>query len=310
MFTFIVIAQAFNRSANIYNTLAASAFLLLLMDPFLIMNVGFQLSYLAVVGIVAIHPKLYNNIVFDNKLWDKIWAMISVSITAQLATFPLCLYYFHQFPNYFLLANIVAIPLSTIIIYFGISLFILFKVPLLSSVIATIFNYSLLLLNQFIFKMEHLPYASFSGIFISILETCLIYSIIVFVYFYFIKAKFNYLFIGFSILILFFSIQVIEQQNQHVQKKLIVYNISKTSAIDFVSGTNNILVTDSFFVKNEKAAIFHIKNSWDNFGIRQTKIMNGNFKTQNLFVNGNYMQFYNKWIIHLKEKIIFIKFRY
>ncbi|MFQ5335378.1 MAG: ComEC/Rec2 family competence protein, partial [Flavobacteriales bacterium] len=119
MFSFILIGKAMNRTAVIYNTLAASAFALLLFNPFLIMEVGFQLSYLAVVGIVFIQPRLYH--IWHPKLWiiDKIWAITTVSLAAQIATFPLGLLYFHQFPNYFLFSNLIVIPMAAVILYNG-----------------------------------------------------------------------------------------------------------------------------------------------------------------------------------------------
>lgn len=101
MISIIATAQGFNRYTNIYNSIAVSLFFLLLFNPYLLVDVGFQLSYLAVLGIIYFQPKIYRWIKLDNWLLNQLWLMSSVSIAAQLVTFPLSVYYFHQFPNYF-----------------------------------------------------------------------------------------------------------------------------------------------------------------------------------------------------------------
>ncbi len=101
MFSFIALAKGFGRNTNIYNTLAGSGLILLVFDPYLIMSVGFQLSYLAVVGIIYFQPKIYNLFISKNWILDKIWMITTVSVAAQLATFSLGLLYFHQFPSFF-----------------------------------------------------------------------------------------------------------------------------------------------------------------------------------------------------------------
>lgn len=121
MFSAIAVAQATSRRTNIYNTLAFSAVILLVINPRLIFEVGFQLSYLAVIGIVYLQPRIYAWFNPTNWLLDKAWQISSVSIAAQLATFPLGLYYFHIFPTYFLISNIVVIPLVTVILILGIA---------------------------------------------------------------------------------------------------------------------------------------------------------------------------------------------
>ncbi|NJO68117.1 MAG: ComEC family competence protein [Bacteroidetes bacterium] len=117
MFTFWMIGDTGKRNTNIYNTLASSAFLLLLLNPDTLFDVGFQLSYLAVLGIVVFYKDIYNWLYVNNIVLKYFWSAISVSLAAQLLTLPVSLYNFHQFPNYFLLSNIIALPLSTVILY-------------------------------------------------------------------------------------------------------------------------------------------------------------------------------------------------
>ncbi|MCW3085394.1 MAG: ComEC/Rec2-related protein [Bacteroidetes bacterium] len=294
MFSFIIIAKAFNRYTNIYNTLAASAFLLLAINPYLVMDVGFQLSYIAVIGIVYIQPKL--NVLYEpgNWLMEQVWTITSVSIAAQIATFPLGLHYFHQFPNYFLISNFIVIPVSTVIMYAGIALFLFSKISFLAAYIALGFSWSVWLLNASVKWIEKWPYALIEGISITVTETILIYGIIVFLFYYFTKKQFKYLVYVFCAAVLLIISQLTEQQEQFRQKKIIVYNIPKTSAIDFVDAKSNVLLTDSAFAQNESGLLFHVKHNWWDLGLSNSKIITGNIKINALEIAGNAIQFNNK----------------
>ena len=115
MFSFIVIGnELLNRKTSIYNTLAVSAIILMIINPFIVYQVGFQLSYVAVVGIVYLQPKLNRLFYSRYKLVRGVWAITCVSLAAQIATFPLSLHYFHQFSTYFFISNLIVIPASSL----------------------------------------------------------------------------------------------------------------------------------------------------------------------------------------------------
>jgi competence protein ComEC len=303
MFSFIIIAKAYDRYTNIYNTLAASAFFLLLYNPYLIMEVGFQLSYLAVIGIVYIQPKIYNWFQVKSWLPDQIWTITSVSIAAQITTFPLGLHYFHQFPNYFLLSNLIVIPISTAIIYLGVALFAFSKISIIASSLAWGFGWCVWLLNQSVILIEKLPYALLHSISISVIDTWLLYALIVFFFYYFYNRKFNFLILAFSLVIAILCFQVIEQFQEFHQRSFIVYNIPKTSAIDFISSKSNVLLTDTSFAHNESGLLFRVKHNWWDLGINNSTIISGNIKTDNLNVKNNFIQFYDKRIALINAKV-------
>ena len=147
MFSFVIVGRAACRQEGIVNTLAVAAFCLLLYDPFLVADVGFQLSFLAVLSIVYLQPRIAHW--FDAKAYfvnrqrpwqpkpvqvawrgagwaaDAIWQATALSLAAQVATFPLGLYYFHQFPLSFLFSNLVAVPISSGAVYVGLALLVL-----------------------------------------------------------------------------------------------------------------------------------------------------------------------------------------
>ena len=125
MFSIIGIAMYLKRATNIFNTLAISAFVLLLFKPMFLFDVGFQLSYLAVFSIVIVQPLLYD-------LWQPKWYIINffwkiftVTIAAQFGIIPISLYYFHQFPSLFIISNLAIIPFLGVILGLGIIVIIL-----------------------------------------------------------------------------------------------------------------------------------------------------------------------------------------
>ena len=91
-----------------------------------------------------------------NKLLQYIWGMTSVSLAAQLATSPISFFYFHQFPNYFLLSNIVAIPVSFVVLVLGLAFFAMGTIPFIGNWIAFLLEWSLRIMNFTIIKIEQL----------------------------------------------------------------------------------------------------------------------------------------------------------
>ncbi|WP_319229459.1 ComEC/Rec2 family competence protein [Draconibacterium orientale] len=160
MFSLIIIAGNINRRANIYNSLAASAFLLLLVNPNNLFEVGFQLSYMAVFGIVYLQPRIAGLWTVKNKIGLFFWNLICVSIAAQIATFPLSAYYFNQFPTYFLLSNIVVIPAAMLLIPLGLGLLAFSKVPLLATSIAFLVKWIIKLVYVLLSSIELLPHST------------------------------------------------------------------------------------------------------------------------------------------------------
>lgn len=308
MFSFIIVGKGLHRYTNIYNTLAVSAFLLLLINPYLIVEVGFQLSYLAVTGIVLIQPRIYHLWETDNWLLDKIWAIITISIAAQIATFPLALLYFHQFPNYFIFSNLIVIPMAVVIIYLGIGIFLSSPLSWLSGILAMVLNGVIVFLNSCVKFIEQLPYSITQGISISILETWFIYLMIGYLLTFFMINHVRYLKYGLALIIILLGFQVVEGYKEANQRKLIVYNVSKTSAYDFIDGRVHLLLTDSSLINDENKLLFHIRHNWWDMGIKNENMvdiqqMSMVAEQGNLFIKDNLLQFYDKRLVLIKESL-------
>jgi competence protein ComEC len=183
-------------------------------------------------------------------LVKNLWSLVALSISAQLATFPLCLFYFHQFPNYFILTNIVAIPLSAIVIYLGIAYLMFYSVPFLSVFLSKALTLSLLGLNNSISFIEGLPYSVSRAISVTDLEMFLIYLIIVsFCAFLILKKPKMILASMMFVLILMCSLTS-NKIIRSTQKNIVVYNVNRHTAIDFMDGDCCYFITDSLFGKN------------------------------------------------------------
>jgi len=150
MFSIITCAQFLKRPTNIINTLIISAFFMLLVKPIYLFDVGFQMSYLAVLAIVTIQPLLYKLWKPKSKVIDYFWQIFTVTIAAQLGVFPISLFYFHQFPSLFFISNIVIIPFLGIILGLGILVIALALLNSVPDFIVEIFSFIIDSLNGFI----------------------------------------------------------------------------------------------------------------------------------------------------------------
>jgi competence protein ComEC len=292
MFSFIILAQATGKSTNIYNTLAVSAFFLLCINPFLLMEVGFQLSYLAVLGIVYIQPKLYGIFSFNTMLIDKIWMITCVSVAAQVATFPLGLLYFHQFPTYFFISNLIVIPAAILILYGGIFVLIFSFSASVSSLLAIVLEKIIWATNELIFRINAFPYALISGVDISIAECWLIFAMIVLLLSFFHLKKLSYFAMAFVSSLFFSGLQLQEFITESNKQGAIVYAVPNHSAIALRNGREIYFFADSALYMNDDKMLFHIKHHWWNQNIDRVW-WNDKSSIQHIEVDGNKLLVWN-----------------
>jgi competence protein ComEC len=259
MFTFIAISRATSRTTNIYNTLAASGFCLLIYDPYLIMSVGFQLSYLAVIGIVYLHPLLYN--LWEARSWigNQIWTIICVSIAAQLATFALGLLYFHQFPNYFLLSNLLVIPISFGVLILGLVLIAFNFIPVLAIVLGFLLTWSIKLMNFCVIVVEWFPFSLIEGIYITTFQCWLLMFTITAFILLIQHKKFKYTVIAGVLIMMFTFLQWQRYFENYSNDKITVYKISGHTAIDMMAEGKAHFITDKILFDDIEKLRFHIK---------------------------------------------------
>lgn len=232
MFSMILLTQSFSRKSNIYNSLALAAFVLLIYNPFLLFSVGFQLSFLAVFGIVFIQPKLSRLLVFDSWLMQKGWELTAVSVAAQLATFPLGLLYFHRFPNYFLISNLVVIPGAFAVLFIGVFFFLTSWLPFMASLLGTVLYWLVAIINKFVFMIEALPLSSFVGVWISPSQAFLLYAIVIASCLAYGLGERFWLRTTFIASLIFLTISYLVVQNGYQNKQLTFYRIPGFSHVE------------------------------------------------------------------------------
>jgi competence protein ComEC len=179
MFSIIAIAQHLKRPTNIYNTITISAFIILLINPIFIFDVGFQMSYLAVLAIVSIQPLLYKLWQPKNYLVDKPWQIFTVTLAAQLGVAPISLFYFHQFPGLFFVSNLVIIPFLGLILGFGLLVIFLALIDKLPNFLVESFGFVIDCLNSFIAWIAQFEDFLFRDISFSIYHALASYLIII-----------------------------------------------------------------------------------------------------------------------------------
>lgn len=121
MFSFLAVGMHLKRKTNVFHTLLVSMLLILLFEPSFLFDVGFQLSYLALFSILWLQPIFADWWQPQNTILQYFWQILTVSFAAQIGTFPLSVYYFHQFPGLFFVTNLIVIPMLTVIMALGIA---------------------------------------------------------------------------------------------------------------------------------------------------------------------------------------------
>ena len=252
MLTVYILAKTFNKNSNSYNILAFTAFCLLCYDPFLLWDVGFQLSFLAVFGLIYLQPKIHQWIVIQNKWLDQLWATTALSLAAQITTFPLSIYYFHQFPLYFIISNLfILLPLSAMM-YLGIGI-----LTLRLYFLAPLFEWIIRLTNEGLKWIADLPFAGITAIWIN--QWQLIILTVALGIFVFALANYQKkLLLVAMLFLLIFQLFATDQKLEHFhQRKIIFFSLRKNYATAFIDGDSAVLLTDlsdrassyQFFVK-------------------------------------------------------------
>ena len=287
MFTCIVIGENLKRKTSIYNTLAASAFLLLCYNPFWLWDVGFQLSYAAVLSIVIFMKPIYNWFYIQNKILDFIWKLNAVTIAAQILTIPISIYHFHQFPNYFLFTNILAVPLSSLIVLGEILLCTVSFVPLLAKYTGIALHWLIWLMNSFVEHMENLPFSLWDSLYFSISQLILLYAFIAGISIWLLQKSKTGLKAGLIFLFGFMILRSWSFYQSAQQQKIIVYNVPQHTAIDFIDGRHYSFAGDSILLKDDFLRNFHLKSSRILHRIDYTDSLPLLTKTDNYFLFGN-----------------------
>lgn len=279
--------------------MAVSAFLLLCINPFWLWDVGFQLSYAAVLSIIIFMRPVYNWFYIPNKLLDFIWKLNAVTIAAQILTVPIGIYHFHQFPNLFLLTNFVAVPLSSLILLGEILLCCISFIPPVAVFIGKLLSFLIRTMNRYIEEIETIRFSLWDGLHIGITQAVLLLIFTTGISYWLMEKQKKGLITGLVALLSFFSLRSYSFAESERQQKIVVYNVPQKRAIDFINGRNYYFAGDSDLLADDFARNFHLKPSRIRFRIKEYR------QLDNLTIYDNYVRFLNKNVLLLDQSVQF-----
>lgn len=306
MISLFIIAGISSKQKDVYNTLAASAVILLYTDPFIIFNVGFQLSYTAVLGILIFYKPIAGIFYIKNPVVRKVWEIVAVSVAAQLGTFPLAAHYFHFFPTFFWLTNIFIFPLSFAIVGAGMILMIISWIPLVSNIIGIILSGFVYLLNLIVGSVKFLPYYGIYDLYFPWLKVILVYLLILMLIQLIFRKKIKMLFPALVVLLLVILYQTEHKYRILNQEKLVVYSINQHSAIDFINQDKHVLLVDSVILTDDQKLDYHLSNCRIGWGLDKIykPIEERDINNEvNLFYDGQFGAFGAHTFMRIVDKI-------
>ena len=314
MFSFIIVGRALQRPDTVFNTLATAAFGLLLWNPFLVADVGFQLSFLAVLSIVYLQPRIAGWLAAGawfagrQRSWqprpvrwawrssgwvaEALWQATALSLAAQVATFPLSLFYFHQFPLSFLCSNLVAVPISSYAVYVGLTLlvtkglvalvglmlpaFINQWLDYLPQLMGRIFEFMVWCFNEYIFWISRvMAGAVVDNIRVTAAETLLLFAGIGLVLAYFGSRRTVWLRAALGVAALYAGSRVAVAAALVPSREFIVYSIPRRSAVGFWHGNSALFVTPDSLPLNNTERTYRLRPGIIQRGARRTRFSVG-----------------------------------
>ncbi len=289
MFTMLALGRMDGKHINSFNILAASAILLMFINPFMVLDIGFQLSFLAVLGIIAFQPYLSKILRVKHPVPQYIWTLTTVSIAAQMGTVPITIYYFHQFPNYFLLTNMVAIPLSFLILVSGILLFAISWIPVIATYAGWLIYFPVKLMNESMAIAESLPGATIEYIQWSLSQTVLMCLLFVNVAILLSSKNKDYLY-GFAIMLFLFIAATFQTLIQREQFKALSFMQVDNQTVISMQYTNTLyLFTEETIDPSSATFQYAIKPVMQFYGENTytSVCLDSNFTSEGIVINGN-----------------------
>lgn len=273
MFTAILLGEAIGRKGNAINSLAFSAFALLCYQPYWISDIGFQLSFAAVSSILLFYPILYK---FFDSPWswlDMVWKLIAVTLAAQVLTFPLCVYHFHQFPVWFLAANLVAVPLSNIILLGEIGLCAISFWDQGADTLGLILSQLIRWMNQWVALVSQWPGSVWEPLQISWSQALILLAMVTLPLFQITPGK--KIKGALLLLLIFLTERTLSFYHARHQQRIIVYAIPNTRAMDIQWGESFLFLGDSLIRQKKGAYPFHVRPARIQYRMSREKEISG-----------------------------------
>ena len=296
MFSVYMLGKAFWREASAWNVLPASAFILLIYNPYFLFNVGFQLSYAAVAGMVFFYPRLYKMFPPMSRWLDEPLKVLLVGVAAQLGTLPLSLYYFNQFPIYFWLAGWVVVFVGAVFLWGGAMLVVLDSVSqTLAEWLGLMLYQMLFWMNKIIFFIQSIPGGVVRNVWTAdwvvfalyVCLGCLGATIATR------RGKWLGAFLGVMAFLGMYRTYMV--LNKQTQQTVVIYSVNKARLMDFMDGDQVYSLSDTLSKKQESFAALANRTA---SGMREKTTVyfsdTSFFLGRNLLIDLPFIQFFNQ----------------
>ena len=286
MFSMILLFRVLGEKYRVEHALAFSATILILLNPNTLFDVGFQLSYLAVVGIVYLYPKLHK-LTLSVKSSPIRWLLQSVAVTvsAQLFTFPIVIYNFNLFPLYFVVSNLFVALFAPFLFLGGIASLLLGYIPYLGIVAGLIMSHVVMIFEYVIHLIVAIPFSTVK-IYLSHLEVISLYFVIFCgINWVELRNVFAERFkapLYFFLSVLSFALIVMINNIYYSQKQLLIIPETNRLIVNIFSDNENIL-----FTNQPDFAIERLEMTWLKYSCGKPTIITDTSLSANCFYFNN-----------------------
>lgn len=306
MFSLIVIGQMFFSRPPTLNAIAASALILLAVNPLMLFEVGFQLSYCAVIAIVVLVRPLEELMPLPDgesrvghllfRLLKKIRTLLCVSLVAQLATTPLTLFYFHSFPPYFLVANMIIIPFATLLLGSILLMIAVSWWPLAFKAAGWVVSALLSATEYITSTVSSWPNALIENIYFDGPMLVISASIVLTAGWLLLKPRWSTAAIALATtLVLVLYARTVDARCA-VQRHCDIYNVGNRTAIEFFIGKESILLCDSATAANPHSIDYQTANNLIWHKAKRTHILalDTTYEDANIIIKNRFVGFDGK----------------
>lgn len=291
MFSLLALAALQPEKPLTLNTLAATAFLMLLCRPVWLFDVGFQLSFSAVTAIVLVQPKLQALWRTDNRFLRYVWGLMTVSVAAQLGTAPLVAFYFSRFSTHFLLTNLWVIPMVSLILYAAVLMLVLTPFPWVQHLVVGAVERLIAMQNEGLRWIEHLPGAAIDGIWLDGWGVCLIYLFFAMSYCAFLRCTARNVCLSLLALLALVSWHAYSIISNAPRQSIAFYNVRGCPAVHCLTDGSHSWLVCADSLPDVSRLHRTLSPHWNRLRLEAPQLVDGDYSSSNLLVR-NRIVFY------------------
>ena len=266
----ILIAKSLGRRGSSYNALLLSALIILLFDPLSISSISFQFSFTALFSIMLFYKWINQLFITSVEFLKLLWSLSALGISAQILTLPLAIYYFNQFPTYFIVSNVLVVPMILLVFYLAVFYFVVaLHIPVMNQLYEEILKIYIdfgLWLNELI---SELPHALINPICISEWQIVCYYTLIV-VAVYFVKGSGNWWLLLLFIVLAFGVVEPFGKTAK--QARVITFNANGKNAL-FIQGDNAVFFAEAKLLNNDYFIERIVYNYTTKIGLKDAQLL-------------------------------------